>query len=277
MSATTTRDAEAVPNGRAGGVRLPSRLDDVPTQKVPFGRLVRAELRKSVDTRAGRWLLAVVALFTLLAVTILFFVGNTSKDHSLESFLGMTALPQMMMLPIVGILVVTAEWTQRTGLVTFTLEPHRAKVGWAKLQAAIVLGLLMVVVALALAALATGLAGVVRGTDPSWSIGWQLLLGLLVAQLIGVAQGVGFGMILQNTPAAIVAYLLLPTLWSIVGTSVSWLKTASEWLDTQTTLTPLLEGDMQGDDWSKLLVSVLVWVALPLAAGMWRLRRSEVK
>lgn len=276
MSATTTA-ARETPHERSGGVRLPSRLDDVPTQKVPFGRLVRAELRKSVDTRAGRWLLVVIGLFTLLAVTVLFFAGKTSADHSLDSFLGMTSIPQMVMLPIVGILVVTAEWSQRTGLVTFTLEPHRAKVGWAKLEAAIVLGVLLVLMALALAALATGLAGVVRGTDPSWSIGWQLLVGVFIAQLIGVAQGVGFGMLLQNTPAAIVAYLLLPTVWSIVGTSVSWLKTAAQWLDTQTTLQPLLEAEMHGDDWGKLAVSVAVWVALPLAAGMWRLRRSEVK
>lgn len=275
MSATTTQTPEA--SDKRAGVRLPSRLDDVPTQKVPFGRLVHAELRKSVDTRAGRWLLVIVALFTLLAVGILFFAGSTNEDHAFENFLGMTAVPQMMLLPIVGILVVTAEWTQRTGLVTFTLEPHRAKVGWAKLGAAMGLGVFLVLVAIALAALATGLAGALRGTDPSWTIGWQLLVGLLVAQLIGVAQGVGFGMILQNTPAAIVAFLLLPTLWSILGESVAWLKTAAEWLDTQRTMTPLFEGSMQGDDWPKVLVSIAVWVALPLAAGMWRLRRSEVK
>ena len=46
---------------------------------------------------------------------------------------------------MLGILLVTSEWGQRTGMVTFTLEPHRGKVIAAKVVAALVLGLLAVV------------------------------------------------------------------------------------------------------------------------------------
>ena len=45
-----------------------------------------------------------------------------------------------MLLPILGIMAATAEWTQRTGLVTFTLEPRRGRVVLAKALAALVLG-----------------------------------------------------------------------------------------------------------------------------------------
>ena len=44
------------------------------------------------------------------------------------------ATPQGFLLPVMGILLVTQEWTQRTGMVTFTLEPHRGKVIAAKVD-----------------------------------------------------------------------------------------------------------------------------------------------
>jgi hypothetical protein len=37
------------------------------------------------------------------------------------------------------------------------------------------------------------------------------------------------------------------------------------------------EGDLSGKEWSQLLVTVAVWVALPFAAGVWRVLRAEVK
>lgn len=262
---------------RAAGVRMPSRLDDQPAQKVPFSRLVRAEFRKGVDTRAGRWLLIVIGAITLLAVVALLFAGSTDEDHAFETFVSIGVVPQTFLLPIVGILVVTAEWSQRTGLTTFSLEPNRTKVGMAKLVASTLLGLILVAVVFAGSALATALAGPLKGTDPSWAMDWQVVVGNVGGLLISLAIGVAFAMILQNTPAAIVAYLMLPTLWSILGSTVSWLKDASAWLDTQSTLAPLYEGAMVGDDWAKLGVSVLVWVVLPLIAGLVRLNRSEIK
>ena len=34
---------------------------------------------------------------------------------------------------------------------------------------------------------------------------------------------------------------------------------------------------MAGGDWTRLLVSSLIWIALPLALGILRLQRAEVK
>ncbi len=38
---------------------------------IPFSRLVRVELAKATDTRAARWLLALLALLTLAAKSLL--------------------------------------------------------------------------------------------------------------------------------------------------------------------------------------------------------------
>lgn len=267
---------ESAAPARAAGVRLPSRLAPPDGGGVPFTRLVAVELRKLVDTRAGRWLLIGIAALTALVVGIVFFAGNADDGKSFGDFVGATVIPQSILLPILGILAVTSEWSQRTGLVTFTLEPHRARAGWSKLVAAVVLGLTVVVVALVLAAAATALCQVVRGSDPTW-VEWKPLTGVVLGQLFVVLQGVAFGMILRNTPAAVVAYLVLPTLWSVLGESVSWLKDAATWLDINQALQPMYDGTIHGDQWAKVGVAGVVWVLIPLLAGMWLLRRSEVK
>ena len=75
---------------------------------------------------------------------------------------------------------------------------------------------------------------------------------------------------------AVVAFLILPTLWTILG-SFSWAESVAHWADTNRTLSPLYDGTMQGDDWAKLLVSLLIWLALPMIVGIWRMTHSEVK
>ena len=34
---------------------------------------------------------------------------------------------------------------------------------------------------------------------------------------------------------------------------------------------------MDGKDWAHLFVTTLVWLVLPLALGLWRILRAEVK
>lgn len=261
----------------ARDVPMPSRLELPEPSPLPFARLVRVELRKITDTRAGRWLLIAIALLTALVVGIVLFSGSAGSDKDFGSFVVATVVPQSILLPILGVLAVTAEWSQRTGLVTFSMEPRRSRVGWSKLVATLIFAVLAVTVALGLAALATVLGELLRGTHPDWDLPLLTIGGILVGQLLAVSQGVAFGMILQNTPAAIVAYLGLPTLWAFLGGAVSWLHTTSQWLDTNVTLQPLYDATMHGDQWAKLAVSVLVWVVAPLALGLWRLVRSEVK
>src|SRR5689334_19443540 len=101
----------------------PSTLDVSGTPKVSFSRLVKVELRKTVDTRAGLWLLISIALLTAL-VLVIFLINAT--DKSFTNAIQASATPQGILLPVLGILLVTQEWGQRTAMVTFTLEPRRS-------------------------------------------------------------------------------------------------------------------------------------------------------
>ncbi|WP_446663993.1 ABC transporter permease [Flexivirga sp. B27] len=243
---------------------------------IPFGRLVSLELRKLCDTRAGRVLVLVVAVLVIGVSLIGVFSGDAQNDKDLNDFLSLASLPLQMVLPLLGVLAVTSEWSQRTGLVTFTLEPRRGRVAFSKWSAALVLGLAGVVLALVTSVAFTALAAALRDSDPSWNLGWQVPLGVLVGQLLYMSMGVAFGMLIQNTPGAVVAFLMLPTLWSILG-SFSWAESVAKWADTNRTLSPLYDGSMHGDDWPKLLVSLVLWLALPMVIGIWRMTHSEVK
>lgn len=243
--------------------------------RVPFSRLVRVELRKSYDTRAGFWLLVSIAAITAAAVVILLIVGHPN-DLTFDNFTQATGIPQGILLPVLGILLVTSEWTQRTGLVTFTLEPSRSRIVAAKIVAAVVLGLIAVVTAFAVAALANLLGMAVHNGDGSWAFGAAGFGDITILQLLGILGGLAFGMLLLNSAAAIVLSFALPTVFAIL---FSWSKIAdaAPWIDPSTAQSPLQDHTASGSDWTHLAVNTLIWVVLPLAFGAWRLMRSEVK
>ena len=281
-SATTSSGAPAVASPNAESAlpsvaRMPERIPgERPTTGVPFARLIGVELRKMFNTRAGRWLLIAIGAIIATALVIMFF--NESGHHRFEDYLSATTTPSAILLPIAGILAVTSEWSQRTGLVTFALEPRRGRVTWAKFLAAMLVGVAAILLSLALAAVAHQGAITIQGYGGDWALDNNTLLGAVLFVLLGVAQGVGFGMLLRNTPAAVVLYFVLPTAWAILGNMVSWLESAAEWLDLNRTMNALFTVEsMTGEQWAQLGTSVGLWVALPVAVGMWLLHRAEVK
>ena len=257
--------------------RMPDRIPgERPTTGVPFARIVGLELRKMFNTRAGRWLL--IAIGAIIATTLVIMFFNESCHHRIEDNLTATTTPSAILLPIAGILAVTSEWSQRTGLVTFTLEPRRGRVIWGKFLAAMLVGVAAIVMSVALAAVAHQAAITIQGYGGDWALDNNTLLGAGLFVLLGVAQGVGFGMLLRNTPAAIVLLFVLPTAWAILGQMVSWLDSAASWLDMNRTTNALFTVEsMTGEQWAQLGTSVGLWVALPVAVGMWLLHRAEVK
>src|SRR5690242_4068303 len=135
-------------------------------------RLTAVELRKMTDTRAGLWLQIAVGLLTLAAVVVVVIVGN-DHDRTFHQLLNVAIQPATLLLPVVGILLVTSEWTQRTALITFALVPRRGRVVTAKLLAAILLGLVVFALCVAFTLLATLAAGSSAGDR------WDLSAGLL--------------------------------------------------------------------------------------------------
>lgn len=249
-------------------------LDLSRTPAVPLARLVRVELRKMADTRAGMWLLIAIALITAAVVTVFAFAAPDS-ERTFLNFMGVIATPQGFLLPVLGILLITSEWTQRTALVTFTLTPVRGRVLTAKVIAALLFGLAAIVVATAVAALATLLGGAPDG--------WQGMdlddfgkFSLL--QTIGVLQGLAFGLVLLNSAAAIVAFFILPTLFNILAGLWSAMSDARPWIDLAFAQEPLfMDKNLTGDQWLHLATGFALWVVLPFAAGTVRVLRREVK
>src|SRR5205085_9735016 len=61
------------------GTVAPGTLDLTADKPVPFTRLVKVELRKMLDTRAGMWLLIAIALLTGL-VLVIFLINADDKS-----------------------------------------------------------------------------------------------------------------------------------------------------------------------------------------------------
>ena len=265
-----TTDQTLAPSvGSATDTAVPEALPGRPG--VPFARTFTAELRKMVDTRAGRWMVAVMAAVSVLILAG-FVIWGPAEDASFRGLLELSTLPMAMLLPVLGIMAATAEWSQRTGLVTFTLEPRRGRVVLAKALAALVLAAVVLVAAV----LASAVANVVGGTG-EWDLPAGVGAGMLLALMIYVLQGVAFGLLFLNTPVAIVSVLVLPTVWSIATMAVSSLEDAGRWLNLDSVTTPLFSGEMAGQDWAQLGTASAVWVLLPLAVGTYRVLTREVK
>lgn len=231
-------------------------------------RLTRVEGRKMVDTRAGFWLLAFTVLLAIGATLAQSIGGDSSDSQAVEVFFT-TASAVSVLLPIVGILLVTSEWSQRTGLITFALIPARGRIVIAKLAAALIVAFVAAVICLVLGLAGGSLFG--SGTEIEAA---QIGRGFLFL-VIAVAIGVGLGLAFQNSPLAIVLYFAGPILVAAVGAISRSIGDVTEWLD-QSGLITLVEIDQRGVEWDKVGVTALVWIALPLLAGMLRLRRGDI-
>jgi ABC-2 type transport system permease protein len=252
-------------------------VDLTQTPRVGLARLIRVELRKVVDTRSGMWLLISIGLLTIAAVAIYLFAAPT-EDLTYEGFAGITATPQGFLLPVLGILAVTSEWSQRTGLVTFTLEPSRGRVVAAKFAAVVALGLAAVAIALALGALFNVLGTGIQDGSGDWNLGLAGGRDFTLLQLMSVVQGLAFGMLLMNSAAAIVLYFVIPTAFSILFGLVTALEDAAPWIDLGTAQGPLFDDhSLTGTEWAQLLVTTVIWIVVPLVLGILRLLRAELK
>ena len=182
-----------------------------------------------------------------------------------------------MLLPVLGILTMTAEWSQRTALVTFALEPRRGRVLLAKGIAALLVTAAVLAVVAAATVVALLVAGLVHPGDPiTWSMGGREIAGLLGTFVVYALMGLGFGLLLRNSAVAIVLYYLIP----LVLTPLSaWdrVRPALQWIDPNAitnALNPFTPGTEQ---WSHAAVAFGVWVLVPLVVGTVLTLRREVK
>jgi ABC-type transport system involved in multi-copper enzyme maturation permease subunit len=261
---------------------LPRELDLSGTTKVPFSRLVKVELRKSYDTRASFWLLAVIGIVVLLVEAIVLIVVVV-QDGTVQfgDFVGAAAFLTSVLLPVLGIMLVTSEWSQRSAMVTFALEPRRSLIVWAKLVVGLILTLITALAATALGAVMNVLYAVLHGS-PDWTFGWNFFFGFLIVQSLAMIGGFALATLLLNTPAAIVLFFVykwvLPGIFAVAAFNIGWFDDASKWFDFQRSQQPVMDLTLNtGAEWAHLLVSGLIWLVLPLVLGVARILRAEVK
>jgi ABC-type transport system involved in multi-copper enzyme maturation permease subunit len=247
---------------------------------VPLGRIVKVELRKMFDTRSGFWLMASIAIISTLAtIGVIAFLPNESMEYG--AFAAAIGFPMAILLPIMAILSVTGEWSQRTGLITFTLVPHRSQVILAKAIAAVIVGIVSMVLAFAIGAVGNIVGSALNGVDTVWATSFTEFLLIILGNILGLLVGFMLGVLIRSTPGAIVAYFVysfaLPGIFGALAAFQEWFRDIQLWIDFGAAQAPLFEGDVTAEQWAQIGVSGLIWLVIPLAVGVWAVLRSEVK
>lgn len=237
---------------------------------IPFSRLFRVEWGKATDTRAARWLLALVPVLTV-GVMLAPLLAPSSIDQTYTSYLRFALIGLIILLPVVAILTLTSEWSQRTALTTFTQEPRRIRVIRAKVTVSLLLGGAAAVFGGLVTAAGLAVAAA-SGRELEANLDAGVIVGYLLVVLLNVFMSVALGALLHNSAAAIVLSFALPITFATLGFA---LKSVADWIDTATTFDWVLNGQWSGHT-PQILVSVALWIVIPLAAGVVRTVRREI-
>jgi ABC-2 type transport system permease protein len=249
---------------------------------IPLTRITAVELRKMFDTRSGFWLIASIAITSLLATGgVVLWASDAGLTYS--SFATAIRFPVVIILPLIAILAVTSEWSQRTGLTTFTLVPHRSRIITAKAISSVAIAIAAMVIAFAVGALGNVLGAWIRGSALIWDVTVTqcayYVLGMVLSLLIGFMLGVLF----RASTGAIVAYFvltfLLPTVSGLLAESQHWFHTLQPWVDIQFAQAGLFVFDhtLTGQEWAHIAVTGVTWLVIPMLIGLRLVMRTEVK
>jgi ABC-2 type transport system permease protein len=247
---------------------------------IPATRVVSVELRKMFDTRSGFWLLMSVAITAALA-TAAVIIWAPDSNLTYDTFAAAIGFPMSVILPMVAILSVTSEWTQRSGLSTFTLIPHRGRVIAAKAVATVLIAVASMIVAMVIGALGNVLGTAITGTPTVWDVSFVQLSEIVLGNVLGMLIGFMLGVVIRNSAGAIVGYfvftLVLPTLSGLLAANASWWNEARGWVDFNVAQGALFNGEMAARDWAHLCTATGIWLVIPLIVGLRLMMRSEVK
>ncbi|MEO7263198.1 MAG: ABC transporter permease [Jatrophihabitantaceae bacterium] len=252
----------------------------VPVSRVPLSRVIQVELRKMFDTRSGFWLMASIMITALLATgAVILFAPDSELTYG--TFGAAIGFPMAVILPMVAILSVTSEWSQRSGLTTFTLVPHRSRVVQAKAIASVVVAVVSMMLAFAIGALGNLVGTTITGTSLVWDMSLVDCLCIVLANVLGLLTGFMLGVLIRSSSGAIVAYFVysfvLTGLLTVLAASQHWFESLRPWVDVNYAQGALFNGSPTAAEWAHIGVTGLVWLVIPLVIGIRYVMRSEVK
>jgi hypothetical protein len=114
------------------------------------------------------------------------------------------------------------------------------------------------------------------GSGHVWSLPPEALVRATLSVVIGMLVGLAFGTLLQSSALAIVLYFLLPFVSAGIS-AIPHVEAVAVWLDPTGALARLTADTMSGLEWAHLGTVLVLWLVLPLAAGVWRIGRGEVR
>jgi ABC-2 type transport system permease protein len=247
---------------------------------IPMSRIVGVELRKMFDTRSGFWLMTSIGIAALLATSAV-MLWAPDDELTFETFATAIGFPMAVILPMIAVLSVTSEWSQRSGLTTFTLVPHRGRVITAKLIGILAIGVVSMLIAFTVGAFGNIVGTAIAGVDTTWNISALDLGMIIIANILGMLVGFMLGVVIRNSPGAIVSYFVYgfvtPGLFMLLAEAQQWFKDLQPWVDFNYAQTPLFDGEVSAEQWAQLGVAGLIWLVIPLAVGLRLVLRSEVK
>ena len=236
-------------------------------------RLVTVELRKMVNTRSGFWVPIAVALLTGL-VSVIAASNHGGNEGTFRHVLHAASVPGAYLLPVMGVLLVCSEYSQRTTLTTYTLVPNRWRVLGAKLGASFIVSTIALVTCLLFTVVAASIFGHAPGGTGSLPL--PIILQAWLFLVSGMVMGMAFGAAILVSAPAIVGYLLLPLVWNGLASNISWLATPARWLDSDTTLGPLTTQNLTGTQWAHAAATFALWIGVPLVIGLMRIGRGDL-
>ncbi len=246
----------------------------------PFARVLRVELRKMFDTRSGFWLMASIVILSVVATGLTIVFGDRDS-LSFDDFAAAVGMPMSVILPMIAVLSVTGEWSQRTALTTFTLVPSRGRVLCAKLVDVLAIGAVSMGIAGLIGALGNVIISAAMGNDTVWNISVGEFAQIVLANEIGMMIGFVLGLVIRSSPGAIVGYfvfsLVLPGVSGALAGTQQWWADNAAWFDLNSATFPLFDETLTGEMWAQLGVTSVIWLLIPGLIGLRLMLRSEVK
>ena len=188
-----------------------------------------------------------------------------------------------VVLPIIAILSITGEWSQRSGLTTFTLVPHRNRVVAAKAVSSVAVAVASMLFAFVIGAVGNVVGTAIAGTRPGVGrLGRARALNIVLGSLLCLLTGTMLGMLIRSSAGALVAYfvysLLLPTVVRHPGRQPGVVPGPAAMGGPQLRPGRPVRGHAHRlSSGRNVAVTASMWLVLPAILGLRLVMRSEVE